>query len=295
MNILFIGCVESSYTQLELLIKHGKHICGIITKSISKFNADFYDLSPLGTIYNIPTLYVENINDKITIEFIESCQPDVIYCFGWSQLIHREILELPKYGVIGNHPAALPNNRGRHPIIWALVLGLNTTASSFFVMNEGTDTGNIISQEEIPILYSDYARDLYDRITKLECSQILKLTDLLEQGKCELKKQNLKEGNFWRKRHPEDGIIDWRMSSRAIYNLIRALSHPYVGAEFIHDERSVKVWKSDEIITDAYRNIEPGKVVKYVSEQDYYVKAYDNIIHIMESDNFYGREGEYLL
>lgn len=67
-------------------------------------------------------------------------------------------------GVIGFHPAALPNNRGRHPIIWALALGLNETASTFFKMDEGADTGDIVSQVKIPICESDYAADLYENI-----------------------------------------------------------------------------------------------------------------------------------
>ena len=34
---------------------------------------------------------------------------------------------MPALGVIGYHPAELPKNRGRHPLIWALVLGLKKT------------------------------------------------------------------------------------------------------------------------------------------------------------------------
>jgi len=63
------------------------------------------------------------------------------------QINPKESLDLPHLGVIDFHPAALPANRGRHPIIWALVLGLQETASTFFFMDEGADSGDIISQE----------------------------------------------------------------------------------------------------------------------------------------------------
>lgn len=82
-------------------------------------------------------IYSIDINDNSSVKFIRECNPDIIYCFGWSQLIKSEILNIPKLGVIGNHPAELPKNRGRHPIIWALALGLKQTASTFFIMNEG--------------------------------------------------------------------------------------------------------------------------------------------------------------
>ena len=43
MRILFVGCVESSYLELKLLLEHNKNIVGIITKEASNFNADFVD------------------------------------------------------------------------------------------------------------------------------------------------------------------------------------------------------------------------------------------------------------
>ena len=58
--------------------------------------------------------------------------PDLIICVGWSQILKSEILNIPKLGVIGFHPSKLPENRGKHPIIWSLVLGKKETASTFF-------------------------------------------------------------------------------------------------------------------------------------------------------------------
>lgn len=294
MNILFIGCVESSAVELELLLKNKKNVVGIITKERSTINADFFDLAPIGERHNIPVHYAKNINSIETQLFIKERNPDIAYCFGWSQIISKEILEIPRLGVIGTHPTKLPYNRGRHPIIWALCLGLNETASTFFFMNEGADTGDIISQKEIVINYSDYAQDLYDRITKAECEQILEFTEALENNTYKRIKQDINVGNLWRKRGKQDGIIDWRMSSRAIYNLVRALSHPYIGAEFEYGNNKYKVWRCEEVIDASFENIEPGKIIKYASKNDFYVKAYDNIVHIYDCDDFEGEEGIYL-
>lgn len=294
MRILFIGCVESSYIELEILLKYKKSIVGVITKKKSTLNADFVDLQILAQKYGLPCKYVDNVNDENSIDFIKECNPDVIYCLGWSQIIKKEILDIPRLGIIGTHPAELPQNRGRHPIIWALALGLEKTASTFFKMNEGADTGDIISQETIEITYTDDARSLYNKITESECKQIIKITEELERGKCYPQRQDDREGNSWRKRGEKDGIIDWRMSSRAIYNLIRALTKPYVGACFIYGDKKIRVWRAEEIISSQYINIEPGKIIKFNNKHDYWVKAYDNIIHVLDSDEFEGKEGEYL-
>ena len=78
-------------------------------------------------------------------------KPDIIFCFGWSSLIKSEVLNLTKLGVVGYHPAMLPNNRGRHPLIWAKILGLTQTGSTYFFMDEGADTGDILDQSSFEI------------------------------------------------------------------------------------------------------------------------------------------------
>ena len=96
---------------------------------------------------------------------------------------YTALLNLPPLGVIGFHPTALPQNRGRHPLIWSLVLGLNETASSFFFMDEGPDTGDLISQVKVPIHQDDDANCLYKRITKVAMGQIREFVPLLASGK----------------------------------------------------------------------------------------------------------------
>ena len=54
MKILFIGCVESSYKLLEVLLREHKDVAGVITKERSDYNTDFRDLAPLCRIYKIP-------------------------------------------------------------------------------------------------------------------------------------------------------------------------------------------------------------------------------------------------
>ncbi|MBO6284199.1 MAG: methionyl-tRNA formyltransferase, partial [Pseudobutyrivibrio sp.] len=247
---LFIGCVESSYVLLEAMFEAGYPVAGIVTMEQSAINADFKSLVPLAEKYNVPYICTKNVNDDETVGFIKNIAPEVIYCFGWSRLIGSEILALPKYGVVGFHPAALPCNKGRHPLIWALVLGLKETASTFFIMDEGADTGDIISQMPVAISDTDDAADLYAHVLEVAKKQVIEFTKAFAEDRVEPKKQDPTAGNAWRKRGRADGQIDWRMSARAIYNLVRGLTHPYVGAHFMKGEAEVKVWKCQVIDTN---------------------------------------------
>jgi len=172
MRAVFIGTVEFSLRSLEKLIGLNVNLVGVITKESSSFNSDFVDLKSLCISNGIPCLYVDDINSLDSIKWIKDLNPDVIFCFGWSSLIKKEILNIAPMGVVGYHPTKLPMNRGRHPLIWALALGLEESASTFFFMDEGADTGDILSQVDFEISYQDDARSIYDKVNDIALCQI---------------------------------------------------------------------------------------------------------------------------
>lgn len=295
MRILYIGVVEFSYICLEEVIKNNGEVVGVLTKEKSNYNNDFCDLTPLALSYNIPAKYFNNINDEENIKWIKEKKPDIIFCFGLSQLIKEEILGIPPMGVIGCHDTLLPRNRGRHPSIWTIVLGLKETGQTFFVINKGADTGLILSQRSILLDKNDDARTLYDKMNKLACEQIRDFLPKLMNNNYKLIEQDEKLANSWRKRDRKDGIIDWRMSTDAILNLIKALTKPYPGAEFKYNNEYVIVWKAEKYeCEDYYENIEPGKIIKVINGMPV-IKAYDGLIKLTKFEpQVVLSEGEYL-
>lgn len=169
-------------------------------------------------------------------------------------------MKIPPLGVIGYHPAALPANRGRHPILWALALGLTDTASTFFSMDDGADSGDIVSQKSVSIGVEDGAGTLYEKIALTAISQLQEVIPKLVDGKLPREPQDPTKANYWRKRTSDDGRIDWRMSKTSIRYLVRALTHAYLGAHFEHEGEQVKVFRS-ELVENHESNLEPGKVV----------------------------------
>ena len=288
MKLAFIGCVQFSFAALSHLLSLDNpnlEIVGVVTRESSPFNSDFASLVPLAEKSNIPYFIAEGNDQSVMLNWLRRLSPDVIYCFGWSYLLKEPILRLPNLGVVGYHPAALPKNRGRHPIIWALALGLPETASTFFFMDEGADSGDILSQQFVPILVSDVAFTLYKKLTKTACMQISEFTPQLIAGNFKRVTQDHSKANYWRKRSRADGEIDWRISARCIHNLVRALTRPYVGAHFICGGKDVKVWKteSENDTPRRYENIEPGKILK-VNEHEITIKCGDGLLQLIEYD-----------
>jgi len=293
MRVLFIGTVEFSLRCLEKLVAMETEVVGVCTKEVSRFNSDFADLTPPCKNNNIPFKYMDDINSAENIQWIKALAPDVIFCFGWSSLIKKELLDLPSMGIIGYHPSALPKNRGRHPLIWPLVLGLEKSASTFFFMEEGADDGDILSQVDFSISYEDDAQSLYDKVSKIALKQIESFVPNLQNDDYQKVVQDHELANSWRKRGKKDGLIDFRMSSRAIYNLVRGLTKPYVGAHTEYKGEDISIWKVEEV-PFLQTNIESGKVLES-NKHSILVKTDDNAVKITKHDfKLLPKVGEYL-
>jgi methionyl-tRNA formyltransferase len=267
----------------EIIIKNFSsekiEIVGIIGRRSNKLNSDHVDLRMIANGIHVPFHSTNDINSSKTISWAKKLKPDWILCVGWSQLFKESILKIPKYKVIGYHPALLPANRGRHPLIWALFLGLDFTGSSFFIMNEKADSGKVILQKIIRINKNDNAQILYNKMIKTALSQVNELIKIfLSEGRNFNYINNNIKTNYWRKRDIQDGVIDWRMSSAQIVRLINALYKPYVGAQFEYKGKDIKVWKA-KVIRIKQQNIEPGKIISYKNLKNI-VKSGDTAVQL---------------
>lgn len=283
LKITFIGCVRLSEAILAKLMKMQQiTLAGVVTRRVSSVNADFHSLEPLARQAGSAVFFADGNDQQAMAKFIREQTPEMIFCIGWSYLLKPEILAIPPRGGVGYHPAALPHNRGRHPLIWALALGLTETASTFFVMDDGADSGPILNQRRLPILPEDDAGSLYANMTQTALAQLDEMVPALAAGIAKPVPQDHSRANVWRKRGPDDGRIDWRMGAASIHNLVRALAKPYVGAHCDGHGKVVRIWKT-EIGPSGSQNLEPGRVIE-VRGRDILVKCYGGSVRLTEHE-----------
>ena len=220
--------------------------------------------------------------------FIKNLKPDYIFCFGWSHILNSDIIKIPSKKCIGYHPTLLPMNKGRHPIIWAIVLGLKFTGSSFFEIINRIDSGKVLSQKKVKISKGETSTSLYKKLIFIAKKQLKALLKKIDSNSFTKKKSNYKiYSNYWRKRNFEDGIIDFRQSSKSIIRLVNALKYPYPNASIEINGKFIKVkdCKLKKPGRRNYENLEPGRILK----TDYHmnlidVKCNDALLRI-ELDN----------
>lgn len=263
------------------MICNGIDIVGIVTRESSPFNADFVSLKAIADKHGIPVFFADGRSKEDMAAWIQSHNPDVGFCIGWSFLLPSHILEIPRHGFVGYHPALLPRNRGRHPIIWALALGLEETGSTFFVMDEGADSGDIVSQVRMPVLPNDDAGSLYARLLDAIDKQILDIAAQLASGTLQRVPQDHAAASYWRKRGKRDGQIDWRMPAEGIRNLVRALAAPYPGAHCIINDQECKIHKVETVKSDA--DLEPGRVLS-VTKNVITIKAGVDAVRLIQHE-----------
>lgn len=92
---------------------------------------------------------------------------DFVIGIHFPLIIPPQVLAAPRQGVLNLHPAFLPYNRGWHTPTWALLDGTPIGATLHF-MDEGVDTGDIVSQRELAVSPADTADSLYARLKELE-------------------------------------------------------------------------------------------------------------------------------
>jgi methionyl-tRNA formyltransferase len=171
--------------------------------------------------------------------------PDLIVVVGWTRLLGREILAIPRRGCVGFHASLLPNGRGRAPVNWAILRGETVTGNTFMYLAPEADSGDIIDQRSIAIGPEDTCATIYARVAQTGAEMLAQHLDGLLSGTAPRRPQGKGTGPLLPKRTPDMGITDWNRPARAVHDWIRALTHPYPGAFALWDGNKLFLWRSD--------------------------------------------------
>ncbi len=125
--------------------------------------------------YGIPTfsLAASNFADRESwgdalLEQIRVWQPDLVVLSGFMKLLPPRVVAALSPNLINTHPAYLPEFPGAHAVRDALAAGVTTTGASVIVVDNGIDSGPIISQQRVAIEPGDTESSLHERIKPVE-------------------------------------------------------------------------------------------------------------------------------
>ena len=209
----------------------------------------------------LPVLQPQRARNEAFIDQLCQLAPDLIVVIAYGQILPPAILDLPKYGCLNVHTSLLPKYRGAAPIQWAILQDEKETGVTIMKMDEGLDTGDIVTIEKTPIAPEDNAGTLHDRLGEIGAALLLRTIPDYASGRITPRKQPADGSSYARKIKKEDGRIDWNLPARKIWNMVRAFV-PWPVAFTYFEEKAkphlLKIWAAVEE-TDGSAGILPAR------------------------------------
>jgi len=193
--------------------------------------------------HDIPVYTPETLKDERWIKRIEDVAPDFIFSFYYRHMISARILAIPRVAALNLHGSLLPKFRGRAPVNWVLAAGEGQTGVTLHEMVEKPDAGDIIAQKKIEIAFEDDVYTLYMKMTQAARQLMKETLPRLIDGTF-TKTPQTGPSSYFGGRRPEDGLISWQQDALSLYNLTRAVTHPYPGAFTYFKGKKLFIWKA---------------------------------------------------
>jgi len=213
----------------------------------------------------------------------------VVVAYGL--ILPREILDAPRHGCVNIHASLLPRWRGAAPIQYAIWKGDDKTGVSIMQMEEGLDTGPVISMREIPIAEDTTAPALHDALSALGAEMIVEALDALAlQGKLAAVPQDGAASTYAAMLKKEDGIIDWARPAADIDRQIRALN-PWPGVWTKTDEgKRIKILSAQvaETLPGSIGDAAPGTVIDALDRSGDIGTTHFHVVIRADADGFNG-------
>ena len=172
----------------------------------------------------------------------------------------------------------ITKGRGRSPQNWSIILGLKKFYISIFRINKNIDSGDIIETRSFEISPYDNIKTSYYKTIILVSRMLINFIKNSNSKKIKFLNQNEKNAEYFPKRKPEDGLIDWTRKNEEIRNFTRALSKPYPGAFTYLKDVKVKIWNLIPFDIDLMIKLKPGTIYKIFNKNDLLIKTSESFV-----------------
>lgn len=281
LRIIFMGTPDFAVPSLEILVKHGFNIVGVITAPDKPAGRGLkLHESPVkkcAMAHNIPLLQPTNLKSPEFIEELKSYNANLQVVVAF-RMLPEVVWAMPAYGTFNLHGSLLPQYRGAAPINWAVINGEKETGVTTFFLKHQIDTGDLIDQAKEPIHENDTAGSVYERLMYLGADLVLKTVKSIEANNYTLSPQDESvEIKKAPKIFKETCEIDFSKSTEEVYNFIRGLS-PYPTAWTTLNGKSCKIYEVEKVenppeTTQNNPYISDGKNYLYFKTDDGFISV----------------------
>lgn len=270
LKVVYMGTPEFAVATLGSLLMNGYNVLAVVTSPDKPAGRGMTVKKSAVKLFaeanSLPILQPEDLKCPVFIDRLRRLNADIFVVVAF-RMLPREVWTLPPKGTINLHASLLPQYRGAAPINHAIINGEKTTGVSTFLIDEKTDTGNILLRREVPVFPFENASDLHDKLMKHGASLVINTLEGIAVGSIKPRPQSdfMMPGETLFKApkiFPEFCIIDWNMEAHRIHNLIRGLAnYPCARSAFRKDSKTL-IFKIYEARPETQEhNLSPGQII----------------------------------
>lgn len=205
-----------------------------------------------------------SLKDREVYRWLAELQPDLLIVVAYGLILPREILQLPRLGCWNIHASLLPRWRGAAPIQRAIEAGDTQSGVCIMQMDEGLDTGPILSRQVITLAVDETGGSLHDRLAELGAETLLRCVHSWSNDEAAtVVAQGDTDITYAAKLDKATAELDWNLETAILERKVRAFNPWPVAWCDIAGERT-RVWAAR--VLPALRQPTPGVIVAATAE-----------------------------
>lgn len=243
-RLIFMGTPDFAVPTLRILVEHGYNVVSVYTQPPRPKNRGHQvTKSPVHLFaeeHHLPVFTPLSLKEEKDQRIFAAQKPDLGIVVAYGLILPKVILEIPRLGCVNIHGSLLPRWRGASPIHRAMLAGDDKTGITLMHMDEGLDTGDMITSEDMPLHVYDTFSKIHDSMSLLGAQLLLKsLEQILEGGSVRIPQSSVGV-TYAQKLSKQEGVIDWQQSATVILRCINVLN-PWPGTTTLYKGHSLKI------------------------------------------------------
>ncbi|MBO5513859.1 MAG: methionyl-tRNA formyltransferase [Mogibacterium sp.] len=283
MKIVFMGTPSFAAYSLKKVIDEGYEIPLVVTQPDRRGNRNKMILSPVKEMaleHGLEVAQPHRIKDDAEfVSGLKEIAPDMIVVAAFGQILPKEVLDIPRLGCVNVHGSLLPKLRGASPMQSAILEGLDETGVTIMRMDEGLDTGDMISKVKVDIRGKDII-EVADLLAEAGADLLAMTIPQIENGSAAYTSQNEEEATYSHLIKKSDGYTDFNESAVQIERKIRAYADWPSCYTYIDGGLQLKLYKAEAIPGEASAYA-PG-TVSAVDKHDYTISCQEGSLKVLE-------------
>ena len=263
LRIIFAGTPDFAARHLQALLNSEHEVVAVYSQPDRPAGrGQQLQASPvkqLAVQHDIPVYQPKSLKKAKAQAELAALNADLMVVVAYGLILPAVVLSTPKLGCINVHGSILPRWRGAAPIQRALWAGDAQTGVTIMQMDEGLDTGAMLSIATLPISQGDTSASLYEKLAEIGPKALLDALQDLPALQQKAVEQDNSQANYAEKLSKEEAQLDFTKPAVALEREIRAFN-PWPVSYLQLGNQQLKIWQAR--VEPLTQTATPGTVLK---------------------------------